>query len=179
MRDLKEKIKQIRHCNIIPSDCRNGCFQIKRKWFSMKRKLFPNGNGSMDAMEQLPQPKNVQKIQNHKPFQSFGNTGSRSRSQTEVSLHKRSDTMFGYTGYSQKDEHLEQPLPQIDHRSTHRFFDVVKTLERETVHGPNQIDTWSNLLCKRKKVTNELLIIDQLAKDPPCSLNSDHGPIRC
>ena len=30
---------------------------------------------------------------------------------------------------------------------------VVKTLERETVHSPSQIATWSNLLCKRKKVT--------------------------
>ena len=30
---------------------------------------------------------------------------------------------------------------------------MVKTLERETIHGPSQIATWSNLLCKRKKVT--------------------------
>ena len=30
---------------------------------------------------------------------------------------------------------------------------VVKTLEKETVHGSSQIATWSNLLCKRKKVT--------------------------
>ena len=56
---------------------------------------------------------------------------------------------------------------------------VVKTLERETFHGPSQIATWSNLLCKRKKVTYELLIIDQIAKDPPFSLNRDHGPIGC
>ena len=87
--------------------------------------------------------------------------------------------MFGYTGYSQKTEHLEQPLTQTDHRSTHQCFDVVKTLEKETVHGPSQIATWSNLLCKRKKVTNELLIIDQPAKDPPFSLNRDHGTIGC
>ena len=56
---------------------------------------------------------------------------------------------------------------------------VFKTFERETVHDPSQIATWSNLLCKRRKFTNELLIIDQLAKDPPCSLNRDHGPIGC
>ena len=87
--------------------------------------------------------------------------------------------LFGYTRYSQKTEHLEKPLTQIDHRSTRRCFDVVKTIERETVHGPSQIATWSNLLCKIKKVTNELLINDQLAKDPPCSLNRDHGPIIC
>ena len=74
--------------------------------------------------------------------------------------------MFGYTGYSQNIKHLDQPLTQTDQRLTHRYFDVVKTLERETVHGPNKIATWSNSLCEIKKVTNELLIIDQLAKDP-------------
>ena len=89
------------------------------------------------------------------------------------------DLLLGYTWYSQKDEHLEQPLTKIDHRSTHRCFDVVKTLERETVHDPSKIANWSNLLCKRKKVTNELLIIDQLANDPSCSLNRDNGPIGC
>ena len=56
---------------------------------------------------------------------------------------------------------------------------VVKTLERETVHGPSQIATWINLLCKRKKVTYVLLIIDQLAKDPLFSLNRDHRTIGC
>ena len=75
--------------------------------------------------------------------------------------------MFEYTGYSQNTEHQEKPLTQIDHRSTHQYFDVVKTLERERVHGPSQIATWSNLLCKRKKFTNELLIINKLDYDPP------------
>ena len=42
---------------------------------------------------------------------------------------------------------------QIDHRSTHRVCHVVKTIEREIVHGPSQIATWSNLLCKIKKIT--------------------------
>ena len=70
-------------------------------------------------------------------------------------------------------------VTQTDHRSTHQCFVVVKTLKRETVHGLGQIATWSNLLCKIKKVTNELLIIDELGKDPPCSLNRDHGPIGC
>ena len=87
--------------------------------------------------------------------------------------------MFGYTGYSQKTEHLEQPLTLTDHRSTHQCFDVVKTLEREAVHDPSQIATWGNLLCKRKKFANELLIINQLAKDPPCYLDKYHGPIGC
>ena len=90
--------------------CQNECFWNKRKQFSMKRKLFPNGNGAPDAMEQLPQAKNAQKIQNQKPFQIFGNTDSRSRSKPKAALHKSSDTMFEYTKYSQKTEHLKQLL---------------------------------------------------------------------
>ena len=31
--------------------CRNGCFWRKQKWFSVKQKLFPNGNDTPDAME--------------------------------------------------------------------------------------------------------------------------------
>ena len=58
------------------------------------------------------------------------------------------------TGYSQKTEHLEQPLhTNRSQINTPMFCHVAKTLERETVHGPSQIATWSNLLCKRKKVT--------------------------
>ena len=51
--------------------CRNGCFWSKRKRFSVKRKLFPNGNGAPDVMEQLPQATNAQKIQNQKPLKKF------------------------------------------------------------------------------------------------------------
>ena len=117
MRDLK-KIKQIRHCNIIQVQiCRNGCFwnkrkrfSMKRKRFSMKRKLFPTGNSASDAMEQLPHAIDAQKLKNQKPFKSFGNTGSKSWSKPKAAHHKRSNTMFEYTGYSQKTEHLEQPL---------------------------------------------------------------------
>ena len=87
-----------------------GHFWNKLKWFLVKQKLFPNGNSAPDAMEHLPQAKNAQKIQNQKPFQSFNNTGSRSRSKPKAALHKSSNTMFGYTGYSQKTEHLEQSL---------------------------------------------------------------------
>ena len=87
--------------------------------------------------------------------------------------------MFVYIGYYKKTKHQENPLTQKNHRSTHQYFDVVKTLEREIVHGPNQIATWINLLCKRNKVTNELSIIDQLTKDLPFSLNRDHGPNGC
>ena len=42
--------------------CRNECFWIKQKQFSMKRKLFANGNDTLDTMEQLPQATNAQKL---------------------------------------------------------------------------------------------------------------------
>ena len=71
----------------------------------MKRKLFPSGNGAMDTMEHHPQATNAQK-----PFQSFDNNSSRSRSQPKATLHKRSNTMFGYTRYSQNTEHFEKSL---------------------------------------------------------------------
>ena len=31
----------------------------------------------------------------------------------------------------------------------------------------------------KERKLHELLIINQLANDPPCSLNRDHGPIGC
>ena len=59
-----KKIKQIYHCNIIPSDLPKWVFleqteivfdEMKTiyqwKWFFVKRKLFPNENGAPDAME--------------------------------------------------------------------------------------------------------------------------------
>ena len=54
MRDLKKKFKQIRHCNIIPLDLPKWVFLDQTETILMKRKLFPNGNDSPDAMEQLP-----------------------------------------------------------------------------------------------------------------------------
>ena len=50
---------------------RNGCFWSKRKWFSVKRKLFPNRNGASDAMEQLPQATNAHKIQKPETLSKF------------------------------------------------------------------------------------------------------------
>ena len=86
---------------------------------------------------------------------------------------------LGTQGTPKRPNTLSNRFTQIDHRSKHNVCHVVKTLEMETVYGPGQIDTWSNLLCKRNKVRNEILIIDQLAKDPPCSLNRYHVPIGC
>ena len=41
---------------------------------------------------------------------------------SESALQKRSNTMFRYTGYTQKTEHQEKPLRKIDHRSIHQCF---------------------------------------------------------
>ena len=62
MRDLKKINKSI-IITLYLQIFRNGCFWSKRKRFSVKRKLFPNGNGALDAMEQLPWATNAQKIQ--------------------------------------------------------------------------------------------------------------------
>ena len=52
MRDLK-KNKSVT-VTLYLHICRNECFWSKQKWFSVKQKLFPNGNSAPDAMEQLP-----------------------------------------------------------------------------------------------------------------------------
>ena len=67
MRDLK-KIKQIRHCNIIPSDLPKWVFPKQTKMVFGEQKLFPNGNSALDVMEQLPQATNAQKNRTRKPF---------------------------------------------------------------------------------------------------------------
>ena len=64
MRDLKKKLSKSITVTLYLQICRNGCFWNKWKQFSMKQKLFTNGNGAPDVMEQLPQAKNAQKIQN-------------------------------------------------------------------------------------------------------------------
>ena len=76
MRDLKKN--KFATVTLYLQIWRNRCFWIKQKRLSMKRKLFPNVNSASDAMEQLPQATNAQKLQNYKPFQSFSNTGSKS-----------------------------------------------------------------------------------------------------
>ena len=78
MRDLKKKLNKSVTVTLYLQICRNRCFWSKRKRFSVKRKLFPNGNGALDTMEKLPWGTNAQKLQNQKPFQIFSNIGSRS-----------------------------------------------------------------------------------------------------
>ena len=57
MRDLKKINKSIT-VTLYLQIFRNGCFWIKWKQFLMKRKLFPNGNGALGALEQIPHPIN-------------------------------------------------------------------------------------------------------------------------
>ena len=145
----------------------------------MKRKLFPNENGAPDTMEQLPQAINAQKHQNQKPFQIFGNTGSRSSSKPKVFLHKRLDTIFRYTGYSQNTEHLEQPLhTNRSQINTPMFVTWLKPSRWKQSMTPSKQLLGEIYYAKEIKL-HELLIIDQLAKDPPCSLNRYQGPIGC
>ena len=56
--------------------------------------MFPTKLSALNVMEHLSQPINVQKYQNKKYFNAYGNTGSRSQSPMEAKLHKRSDTVF-------------------------------------------------------------------------------------
>ena len=54
MRDLKKYLNKSVTVTLYLQIFQNVCFWIKRKWFSVKQKLFPNGNSASDAMEQLP-----------------------------------------------------------------------------------------------------------------------------
>ena len=54
-------------------------------------------------------------------------------------------------GSPTQDEHLQQPLTQPDQISIHRCFYVVKTLEEETIHGPNQHDHLKQYMNAKEK----------------------------
>ena len=53
MGDLK-KIKQICHCNIIPSDLAKWVFLEQMETIFCETKLFLNGNNTPNAMKHLP-----------------------------------------------------------------------------------------------------------------------------
>jgi hypothetical protein len=48
-----------------------------------------------------------------------------------------SDTMFDNIGIPTEEEHLQETLTQLDQRSTHRYFYMVKPLWGN-IHYPNQ-----------------------------------------
>ena len=58
MRDLK-KIKQICHCNIIPSDLLKLVFLEQTKTVFDETKTISNGKGASDTMEQFPHATNA------------------------------------------------------------------------------------------------------------------------
>ena len=89
-----KKLKQIRHCNIIPSDLPKLVFLDQTKMVFGEKKLFPNGNGALDAMEQFPQATNAQKLQNHKTFQNFSNTVLRPGNSQETTARDSPQSMF-------------------------------------------------------------------------------------
>ena len=159
--------------------CRNGYFWSKRKWFSVNENCFQMETVVGMQWNSSHRPQIHKKSRTRNPFKVSA-TPVPYLDQNQKRLFIKDLIPCSSTqGTPKRPNTFKNRFTQIDHRSTHRCFDMVKTLERETVHNPSQIDTWSNLLCKRKKVTNELIIIDQLAKDYPCSLNRDHGPIGC
>ena len=65
MRDLQTKSVTV---TLYLQICQNGCFWNNWKWFSVKKKLFPNGNDTSDAMEQLTQAKKHKKSRTKNPF---------------------------------------------------------------------------------------------------------------
>ena len=92
---------------------------------------------------------------------------------------KISDTMFGYTRYSQKTEHLEQPLhTNISQINTLMFVTWLKTSRGKQSMAPAKQLLGAIYYAKERNL-HELIIIDQPAKDPLCSLNKDHRPIGC
>ena len=151
MRYLKKNLNKCVTVTLYLQICWNGCFWIKRNQFSVNWKLFHNVNGTLDGMEQLPKATNAQKFKNQKPFQSFATlVPDLDQNWTRLFIN----ALIPCSG--------TQGTPKIPNTFRYRFTQtdqhtdvchVVKTLERETVHGPSQIATWSNLLCKRKKVT--------------------------
>ena len=85
--------------------------------------------------------------------------------------------MFGYTGYSQKTEHLEKPLhTNRSYINTLMFVTWLKPSRGKQSTTPAKYLLRKIYYSKEIKL-HELLIIDQLAKDPLCSLNRDHRPI--
>ena len=115
MRDLKKNksVTVISYLQI----CRNGCFWNKQKQFSMKKKLFPNGNSAMD---------NSHRPQIHKKY--------RSRNPFKVSatlvpnLDQNRKRLFindlipcsGTQVTPKRPNTLSNRFTKIDHRSTHR-----------------------------------------------------------
>jgi len=49
MRDLQKTNMSVSHYTFRFAEM--GVYGANEKWFSVKRKLFPNGNGALDAME--------------------------------------------------------------------------------------------------------------------------------
>ena len=87
--------------------------------------------------------------------------------------------MLGYIGYSQRTEHQEQPLYTNESQiNTPMFITWLKPLRGKQSTGLAKYLLGAIYYAKQRKL-NELLIIDQLAKDPLCSLNRDHRPIGC
>ena len=87
--------------------------------------------------------------------------------------------MFGYTGYSQKTKHLEKPL----HSNRSQINTPMLVMWLKPSRGKQSTAPAKYLLgaiyYAKERNLHELLIIDQLSKDPLCSFNRYHRPIEC
>ena len=86
--------------------------------------------------------------------------------------------MFDNTCIPIDDEHLQEPLTQINQRSTHRCFYVVKPLWGN-IHGPNQCGHLRQFINAKEQILHRVSHNGSPTNDPPFSLNRDHGPIGC
>ena len=123
-------------------------------------------------------PKMHIKSKNRNHFK-FSATSVPDLDQNRKCLHKSSDTMFRYTSYSQKTEHPQIPL----HTNKSQINTPMFVTWLKPSRGKQSMAQAKQLLgaiyyAKERKL-HELLILDQLAKDPLCSLNRDHRPIEC
>ena len=102
-----DRLKKMRYCNIIPSDLPKWVFLeqtemvfsetetiFKWKRCSGRNGIAPTAQKCIETLE----PETILKFRQHR-FQIL--------IKPKAALHKSSDTMLGYTGYSQRTEHQE------------------------------------------------------------------------
>ena len=82
--------------------------------------------------------------------------------------------MFGYTRYSRKTEHLQQLLHTNKSQINTPMFVMWLKPSRGKLSTALPNSYLEQFIIQIERKLHELVIIDQLAKDPPCSLNRDH-----
>ena len=76
----------------------------------------------------------------------------------------------------------KEPKVTTQKNITYKYTSIItwlKPSKREIVHGLSQRGHFRQFINVKRKVTYVSLINGFQTNDPPCSLNRDHGPIRC